>query len=651
MTKVLRWGFVACVLLGFTLTAEAQTATVLTASRSGSQGSTLSGSLKTVTGSGVPFTTVYVNTVDTNARLGVATQSVQGIVPSQAVTAELGVQIGHNLIGEPDACVCNGAAAVVVGGLTYTDSGSNDNYFAKVVPTPFPYPDVGMSVQTYSLQPQDSRTQILTTEQLIAGGGSVSVGQQFRVSPGGQFTLNAPIMATANAAQAGYVFVRFLDAAGNTLPTANSLIWFTPNQNLLQSLTTDLNGNFSLNLKGHIYLGDPQIRVDFPGNGSYGLSTVTIAPVGLNTPNTLPALQQPVPVTSLGTSAAPMIWLGPLADFVGGVNGNGWSWQYNNWGPTKSQTQILRFPATWLATFGVDDLAQLVWNMNHASSPLYVELEIQANDWYYSGQPTGCTKTGCCGGGGIESYSDPGSLNSLIALLMGAGANVSIVAMDEPFYFGAVYTGNSKACPSAIRGYSAIDEANNAALLLKIYQAAFPKLIYGDVEPFPVLPDNDANWASHYQQFVQQLETNMGNGFQLSFLHTDIDLDLLLKDHGTDPSKTVSYELGLVAPVVRNSPLNMKLGVVVDSRHSDKTYASNPNQSTDQWMIDAKSYIWCIINSGVAPEQLAFESWDWVQTLTGTATIPTMTVPDNNPRALANLVSYYENRTSGTCNF
>jgi hypothetical protein len=642
MTKLLRWGLVPCALLGFTMTTHAQTGTVLTATRSGTYGGTLSGSLKTVTGSGVPFTNVYVNTIDTNARLGVATHSSPtGTVPRTAVKGQMGIVIGQNAAPLDGACVCNGAAAAVVGGLTYTDAGNNDNYFAKVVPTSFPYPDVGMSVQTFDMQPNETWSEILTTEQV--GGGTK--GQQFKVTPNTTFTLNAPIMATANAAQAGYVFLEFLDSSGHVVPNSTTKIWFQPNQNLLQTVTTDLSGNFSLNLGTHIYLADPQIRVDFPGNSFYGVSSTTVAPVGLNTPNTMPALQQPV--TSLGTSAAPLIVLGPMTDFFDGINSNGWGWEYGNWGPTKSQTQILRISSDYLKTFSVDDLAQLVWNMNHATSPLYLEVEIQPNDNWNSNQPAGCTTTSntntCCHGD--ESYTAPDTPNTIIALLMQAGANVSIVAMDEPFYNGAVntfladgVTSNPNACVTvyANKGltYTAADEANNASLLLSIYNAAFPKLIFGDIEPFPILPNNDPSWASTtasngYPQFIQTLESPTGplKGLvQISFIHIDDDLDLLAK-----AGKNVSTELGLVAPVIR--PLNMKLGVIVDGRHSNKN-------SVVPWMQDAEDSIWCIINSGVAPEQLAFESWD---------PQPTLTVPDNNPQALASLIAYYENRTSGTC--
>lgn len=625
MAKQLCLGLVACILLGFTLAAQASTPTVLTASRSGADGlgETLSGSLKTFSGGAVPLQTVTISAIDTSARLGPAVQPLYGVVPTGAVNAQMGWKIG-----EDGACVCNGAAAAVVGGLTFTSNSVTD--YAKIVPNGFPYPTVAMSVLTFNMPVNDVRDATLTAFTVDSNNVDHTVGQQFPVTAGSNFTFSAPMMATANAAQAGFIFVTFLNASGQVVST--SKIWFTPAQQTVTTVTTDINGNFSVGLGAHVYLADPQMPLSFAGNALFGASGTTVAPLGLNPANTIPALQQPV--TSLGTSTAPLIWMSPLPDFMNTVNGSsgGWDSLYaddtTGWHTAAGKTQIMRFPAQWFSSFSADNIAWLTYKMNHANPPIYLAIEIEPNDLYYSNQPAGCTSTGCCKSSNGESYSDPSVQNTLIAKLMGSGANLPIVIMDEPFHFGYALS-DAGSCRAVYSGlgltYTPTNEAQNASLLLSIYKAAFPNLIYGDTEPFPALPLADTSWATDYAAFIQALDSQLG--VRVSFMHMDLDWNSLVA-HNT----TVSSEVATVAPVVRNSPLSMKLGVIADGDHTENSAAA--------WMADAESNIWCILNSRVAPEQWAFETWD---------SQPTATTPDTSSTALTYLIPYYLNRTSGSC--
>ncbi len=589
IAKLLRLGLILCALPGFAPTAHAAEGTVLTVSRTGN---TLSGSLNTVFGGPVLFQNITVSTVDTNARLGLVTESVSGTTPAAAANAQVGIVIGEN-----GACVCNGAAAAVVGGLSYSDSGHQDS--VKVVATAFPTANVAMSVRTFSMQPGQTLNENLG---------------QFAVSPGSAFTFSAPMMATANASQAGYAYVTFTDAGGHTLST--SQIWFTPGQQTLTTVNTGGTGGFSLTLPAHVNLADPEISVSFPGNLIYAASNASAAPLGLNPANTMPAVQQPV--TGIGTSSAPMIWMSPQPDFITDVNNQGWSTVYGEWNQAASHTKIMRFPVAWLSTFSQDNLAQLVADMN--ANGISLVLEIQANnDWSAPGQPALC-------GGGMESFSDPGTANQVIAQLMAAGANLAMVVMDEPFYFG-MYAPGTNACYGSAHGTVA-DEIGRATQLLSLYQAAFPNLIYGDIEPFPATNNGTSNgstWTTDYPAFISGVQSQMG--IQIPFMHMDINWD------DTTRIPDAAHLLSLVqsvAGVIRGH--GMKLGFIANGTSSAS--------SDSTWMTTAESHISCVIDSGVKPEQWAFESW---------VSHPALTVPETNSSALTYLIDYYENQVSGHC--
>lgn len=585
----LRAGLLLCAALAYSVPALAVDPTTMTASRSGS---TVSGRVVDAFGNGVFGATVYLTAVDGNGRMGVTTRSIPGTVPAGAVTGQVGIVVGPN-VPNNGACVCNGAAAVVLGGLLYTDSGaSTHNYGVSVVPDPFQYPNVPLSVRTFELHPGDNY--------------SLSFGT-FAVSAGASFTFSVPVMATANAAQAGYAVLTFTDASGHAVGTPQQ-IWFTPGQQILGSVNTDVSGNFSTTLAAHAHLADPQLILTWAGNTIYGPSNTTVAPLGIVPANTMPSTQQLL--AGLGTSTAPLIWMSPFSDFTNAVNSStGWNTVLTTqWRFAASYTKVLRFTPKIIHGFTQDQLAQLVHDMN--GSGMVLELEIGPNNNY------GVS----CGSG--ESFDGPGDVNQAVSDLMSAGANLSMVGMDEPLWYG--YYNN--AC-----GYTMAQEVTSAYQLLHLWKAAFPHLIYGDVEPFPYVSDK-TGWSSDLVSFISGIQQK--TGIQVSFLHMDIDWDHAPLA-GSDPTKPnvpqIQSLVNTVANVVRGN--GMKLGVIINGNGSTGSCMICLPSDTQTWMTEAEAHSDAVATSGALPEQLAFESWN---------NVPTATIPERNTSALTYLIDYYE---------
>jgi hypothetical protein len=587
----LRAGLLLCAALAYSAPALAVDPTSMTASRSGS---TVSGRVVDAFGNGVFGATVYLTAVDGNGRMGVTTRSAPtGTVPAGAVNGKVGIVVGPN-VPNNGACVCHGVAAVVLGGMLYAESGSGSHsYGVSVVPDPFPYPAVPLSVRTFELQPGDNY--------------SLSFGT-FAVSAGASFSFSVPVMATANAAQAGYAVLTFTDSSGHAVGTPQQ-IWFTPGQQILGSVNTDLSGNFSTTLAAHANLADPQLILTWAGNTIYGPSSTTVAPLGIVPANTMPSTQQPL--AGLGTSSAPLIWMSPFSDFLSAVNSSGWnSVLTTQWPFAAAHTKVLRLLPKTVHSLGQDQLAQLVHDMN--ASGMVLELEIGPNNNY---------GVSCYGG---ESFAGPGDVNQAVSDLMSAGANLSMVGMDEPLWYGYYNT----TCPN----YTMADEVTSAYQLLHLWKAAFPHLIYGDIEPFPEV-SNKTTWTSDLPSFITGVQQK--TGIVVSFVHMDIDWDqpqLLLGSDPTMPNvPQIESLVNTVANVVRGN--GMKLGVIINGNGSTGNCSICLPSDTQTWMTEAEKHSDAVAASGALPEQLAFESW---------GKVPTATIPERTTTALTYLIDYYE---------
>ena len=122
-----------------------------------------------------------------------------------------------------------------------------------------------------------------------------------------------------------------------------------------------------------------------------------------------------------------------------------------------------------------------------------IGLESLATNWFH--EPP-------CGAG-IEGYCDPGTTNRIVSKLLKASGALDYIGMDVLLWFGHYY-GGKNACKSSIQNL-----AERVAVIIKIYTAAFPNVIVGDIEPFPAV-SNQPNWQADYAAWVKAFHNATG---------------------------------------------------------------------------------------------------------------------------------------------
>jgi hypothetical protein len=277
------------------------------------------------------------------------------------------------------------------------------------------------------------------------------------------------------------------------------------------------------------------------------------------------------------------------------------------WDQAAKRIQVAYFSAGGILEIPDESLARMVRELEARHIGLGVE--ILATNWFH--EPP-------CGQG-IEGFIDPGSANQVVTKLLKAGANLEQVGMDEPLWFGHFYTGKS-ACQSSLA-----DLANRVAVIVKIYAAAFPNVLVGDVEPFPAV-SNKPNWEAAYASWVEAFHS--ATGTSLSFLRLDFNwgdssLSVDHKHNTPDPAhianlarqvNAVARQNGLLTDMIMN-------GGGAPIAHSD-----------GEWMQQARIHIRALRAPGIRFDHVLFESWD---------KFPAHTLPMSDPNALGSLVPFY----------
>ncbi len=558
-------------------TAMAATASSLTASSSVST-NTVSGTL-TSGGTAVANATLSAYALDVTARTGMSWRQLTGTVPAGAASAIIGVRGGTE-----GACICAGAGGATVGDVWYTEPYTG--IAQDLSPVTLPISGAPDSVRTYALVP----------------GQTVSSNLgQFAVTSGTAYAAYVAIAATGSAASAGYVGVIFLDASGREL--RRDKIWFTPSQLSLPSATTNANGQYQLSVPAAIAAVWPEIHIGYAGSATTQATSYVIASVATAAQAAMPALAQQLP-TAAQLNGRKLAWFTPREDMLGAlVNGQTWDQLLPQWSTSATHIQMIRLPTSVLLAIPDSALPGILRALD--SHNLGLGLEIGAANSYH--------ETGC--GSGVESYSDPGTANNVVQKLLNAGGKLSAILMDEPLWYGHYYTG-ANACNSTIQ-----DEARRAAVIVKIYTAAFPDLVVGDIEPFPALP-LQSTWQADYTSWAQAFYAATGS--KIAFLHADFDWTNPAMYHYTAyPSvAAMQYVAQLAAAEARAN--GMGIGFICTG--------SQGTSSDAQYAYTVQFHIDTLAGSGTNPDQLAFETWD---------TYPTHTLPETDGTSLSSEIYYY----------
>ncbi|MGC9951018.1 MAG: hypothetical protein ABSF64_32045 [Bryobacteraceae bacterium] len=210
-------------------------------------------------------------------------------------------------------------------------------------------------------------------------------------------------------------------------------------------------------------------------------------------------------------------------------------------------------------------------------------------------------------GAGVEGFSGGAAL--LVAQkIQSLGASLQYVAMDEPFYYGNIYTGQN-AC-----NWTAPQIAAGAVQSIAQIRTVFPTVIVGDIEPVPA---GTPGWLASYTAWLDAWQIAAGS--PLAFFHCDVDWD--------------AYS-GWIAGV--NS---MRQALAIRGIPFGLIYNGLGMTSDASWMSAAESHFLDYeLHGGAIPDQTIFQTWE---------TYPTHVLPETDPDALTYLVDYYyRTRTS-----
>ena len=110
----------------------------------------------------------------------------------------------------------------------------------------------------------------------------------------------------------------------------------------------------------------------------------------------------------------------------------------------------------------------------------------------------------------VEGFAGSDSGRRLAQRIRAAGGTLQVIALDEPWYFGHVYSGPN-ACNLSVE-----EVARGVADFVAAVRAEFPWVIVGDIEPTPqpVSVSGLTEWMDAYASAV---------GEPMAFLHLDLD--------------------------------------------------------------------------------------------------------------------------------
>ena len=188
------------------------------------------------------------------------------------------------------------------------------------------------------------------------------------------------------------------------------------------------------------------------------------------------------------------------------------------------------------------------------------------------------------------------------------GGNLQYIALDEPFFFGSLYTG-SNAC-----NWTPQQVAVNALQNIAQIRAVFPNVIVGDIEPIPA-NIYSKDWLNQYAAWMDAWRAASGAPF--SFFHFDVNW-------------TVDWKPKVESVRQALAQRGIPFGMIYNGWQADSTDAS--------WIDDSKSHFatW-EAQGGTIPDHVIFQSW---------YANPRHVLPETDPTTFTYLIdSYFRQRT------
>lgn len=204
--------------------------------------------------------------------------------------------------------------------------------------------------------------------------------------------------------------------------------------------------------------------------------------------------------------------------------------------------------------------------------------------------------------GPLEGFGSASAATQLANRIRKAEGTISYIAMDEPYWFGSLYSGAGQChwAPERV--------ARSARPVFEAFRSVFPSVKFGDIEPVRKAPGVDL--LGTYEIWMEAWKAEFGE--PLAFF----DLDVVWSDY----SPTILRDLHAVL-IDQAIPM----GVIYN--------ADNKEASDSDWMRAAESHLELVEDiDKVEPERAIIQSWD---------DHPMKLFPESDPSALTNLVLTY----------
>jgi hypothetical protein len=216
-------------------------------------------------------------------------------------------------------------------------------------------------------------------------------------------------------------------------------------------------------------------------------------------------------------------------------------------------------------------------------------------------------------GVGVESYSAPGEALMIARKVRRLGGTIDYYTMDEPLYYGHVYThepknsAGDKHCGCQL---SIGEIAQDAAKRIKDVKSVFPNAKIGDVEP--LMQWEDSQWAKDVSEWCDAFQSATGQ--RLEFFRLDLWWNL-------------PWQKRLDRLVSLLHDKQVPLQVIYDGA----SFAPSDRAWIDQAVQRFKEFEGA---RGIRPDAVILQSWH---------AKPSHVLPETDPGTLTNLVLQYIN--------
>lgn len=256
----------------------------------------------------------------------------------------------------------------------------------------------------------------------------------------------------------------------------------------------------------------------------------------------------------------------------------------DSWPISSKITKVFVLSARYAAVGPEDDLRRIIaWLKQHGMA-LAVGIGPLSGD-------------GQCGKR-VEGYSAPGEPVSIAMRMKRFGADLKYVGLDEPMFFGHLYTGKN-ACHASIQ-----DIAREVAVKVAQIKSIFPDVEISDGEPITSFPGND--WAEKLEQWLDAYHDATGQ--QLRAFHFDLAWHLEWRQR-----------VARVLPMLRARGIEAGLIVTGGGRA----------ESDREWVDQALTHYNDYTRTFGTPALVTFSSW---------MKHPTRVLPESDPTTFTGLL-------------